>query len=98
MVYKTRKRYRWNAYQYKVSAETAGSVMEQIERERGSVDKESFLEASRPEDSPTHDLFEWDDSIITDMSEQLTQRLLLMNNGIISRAEMRQWYFGETES
>ena len=63
MVYKTRKRYRWNAYQYKVSAETAGSVMEQIERERGSVDKESFLEASRPEDSPTHDLFEWDDSI-----------------------------------
>ena len=41
--------------------------------------------------------FEWDDSIITDMSEQLTQRLLLMNNGVIGRSEMRQWYFGETE-
>lgn len=37
--------------------------MEQIEKERGSVTKETFLEASRPEDSPTHDLFEWDDSI-----------------------------------
>lgn len=48
---------------YKVSAETAGSVMEQIEKEQGSVTKETFLEASRPEDSPTHDLFEWDDSI-----------------------------------
>jgi A118 family predicted phage portal protein len=42
--------------------------------------------------------FEWDDSIITDMSEQLTQRLLLMNNGVISREELRQWYFGETEA
>ena len=63
MVYKTTKHYRWNALQYKVSAETAGSVMEQIEKERGSVTKETFLEASRPEDSPTHDLFEWDDSI-----------------------------------
>ena len=41
--------------------------------------------------------FEWDDSIITDMAEQLQQRLLLMNSGIISRAEMRQWYFGETK-
>ena len=41
--------------------------------------------------------FEWDDSIITDTAQQLQERLLLMNSGIISRAELRQWYFGETD-
>ena len=79
MVYKTKKHYRWNAYQYKVSAETAGSVMEQIERERGSVDKESFLEASRPEDSPTHAIFEWDDSVAAE-KYRLTQSAECIRN------------------
>lgn len=41
--------------------------------------------------------FEWDDSIITDTAQQLQERLLLMNSGIIGRSELRQWYFGETE-
>ena len=41
--------------------------------------------------------FEWDDSIITDREQQMSERLLLMNAGIISKQEMRQWYTGETE-
>lgn len=41
--------------------------------------------------------FEWDDSILTDVDAQLQQRLLLVNSGIISKAELRQWYLGETE-
>ena len=41
--------------------------------------------------------FEWDDSIITDTSAQLQERLLLMNSGIISRSELREWYLGETK-
>lgn len=47
---------------YKVPAQVAGEKMEQIIRDYGAVTKENFLEASRPEDSETHDLFEWDDS------------------------------------
>lgn len=40
--------------------------------------------------------FEWDDSIINDTSQQLQERLLLYNAGVYGKAEMRQWYFGET--
>lgn len=41
--------------------------------------------------------FEWDDSILTDRAQEMTERLELMSQGIISKAEMRQWYTGETE-
>ena len=42
--------------------------------------------------------FEWDDSIITDMTQQLNERMLFYNSGLMSAAEMRMWYLGETES
>ena len=42
--------------------------------------------------------FEWDDSIISDTSVQLQERLELHANGIVSKLEIRMWYFGETES
>ena len=41
--------------------------------------------------------FDWDDSIITDAAQQLGERLGLMSQGIMSKVELRQWYFGETE-
>ncbi len=42
--------------------------------------------------------FEWDDSILTDAEQQLNERLLLMNAEILSKAEIRQWYLGETKA
>ncbi len=42
--------------------------------------------------------FEWDDSVITDTGQQTQERLLLLNAGIISKAEFREWYFGETKA
>lgn len=42
--------------------------------------------------------FEWDDSIITDSTQQLQEHFELLAQGIISKAELRQWYFGETEA
>jgi len=41
--------------------------------------------------------FEWDDSIIVDVDEELNKRLTLMQNGLASKLETRMWYFGETE-
>lgn len=41
--------------------------------------------------------FEWDDSIIVDVNEELNKRLTLFQNGLTSKVEMRMWYFGETE-
>lgn len=41
--------------------------------------------------------FEWDDSILVDTDTELNQRLRLLEKGIISKLELRKWYFGETE-
>ena len=60
---------RKNDYEYRegwrpgVDANTVGGVMEEIEEKHGSVTSELFLEASRPENSPTHGVFEWDDGV-----------------------------------
>ena len=63
MVYKPKKKYEWwDGYGRVVDANTVGGVVEQLEEKNGKVTKEDFLEASRPEDSATHALFEWDDS------------------------------------
>lgn len=42
--------------------------------------------------------FEWDDSVLTDMGQQVQERLLLYNSGIIGKTEFREWYFGETQA
>ena len=60
MVYE--KKYSWRAGK-NVSAQVAGKVMEEIEERDGCVTKEAFLEASRPVNSPTHKLFEWNDGV-----------------------------------
>ena len=63
MVFQPKRTYSWNENfgGFKMDANIVGGVFEQIEDKEGSVTKENFLEASRPEESPTHSLFEWDD-------------------------------------
>ena len=41
--------------------------------------------------------FEWDDSILVDVDQELNKRLTLMQSGLMSKIELRQWYFGETK-
>lgn len=41
--------------------------------------------------------YEWDDSILVDVDQELGKRITLMQNGLASKVEVRQWYFGETE-
>ena len=41
--------------------------------------------------------FEWDDSIIVDVDTELSKQITLLQNGLTSKVEVRQWYFGETE-
>lgn len=57
------KQYSYLINKYKVSADVVGKTMEKIEKRDGKVTKESFLEESRPVDSPTHNMFEWNDTI-----------------------------------
>ena len=42
--------------------------------------------------------FEWDDSILTDRTQEMGERLELLSQGVIGKDEMRQWYTGETAS
>ena len=42
--------------------------------------------------------YEWDDSILVDVDTELGKRMTLMDKGIMSKEEVRQWYFGETET
>ena len=41
--------------------------------------------------------YQWDDSILVDIDEELNKKITLMQNGLMSKLEVRQWYFGETE-
>lgn len=64
MVFKPKRKYEWwDGYKRSVSADVVGGVVEQLEEKYGQVTRENFLEASRPDDSPTHALFEFDDSV-----------------------------------
>lgn len=56
-------KYSWRTPVAGCSAQAAGEMMEFLEKRDGEVTKEALLEASRPEDSPTHGAFEWDDSV-----------------------------------
>lgn len=63
MVFKP-KSYKWrDGTPYATSPDIVGGVIEEIETRDGEVTREAFLDASRPEDAPTHSMFEWDDSI-----------------------------------
>lgn len=64
---------------YKVPAQIAGEKIEEIIQDQGSVTKENFLEASRPADSVTHDLFEWDDSAAAE-KYRLHQSNMIINS------------------
>lgn len=55
--------YRNGAVSRGVSAQTVGEVFESIVNSGEELTSRSFLDASRPVDSPTHNIFEWDDSI-----------------------------------
>ena len=41
--------------------------------------------------------YEWDDSILNDSETELANRMTLLNAGLMSKKELRMWYFGETE-
>lgn len=42
--------------------------------------------------------FDWDDSILNDRDQQNQEKLMQLNAGIISKAEYRMWYYGETKA
>ena len=61
MLFQPKRSYTWGeGFKPNADANVVGAVCEQIEDEYGSVTKERFLEAARAEESPVHNLIEWD--------------------------------------
>ena len=58
------KKYSWKSgWSPSVKPDVVGKIFEEIEERDGEVTSQSLLDASRSEDSPTHGLFEWNDSV-----------------------------------
>lgn len=71
------KRYLWDRRTYSVKPEIVGKVFEELEEEFGEVTPDNFLEASTPEASPTHKLFEWNDSKAADLYRKGQSRKII---------------------
>lgn len=54
--------YRWGQVSYKISADVAGKVMEELAEGPG-LTAQNLVNVSRPESAPLHSCFEWDDSV-----------------------------------
>lgn len=69
--------YEWKpGSRFKVSANTAGAVCEQLEA-AGNLTAKSLLNASRPKDAPLHSEFEWDDSIAAERYREDQARCII---------------------
>lgn len=61
MVFENKYSYK-SGFNYKVSPQIVGEALAAL-GEKTEITAQTFLDASRDEDSPTHDLFEWDDAV-----------------------------------
>ena len=65
-------------FNFKVPAQVVGETLEEL-AQNGDLTSTRFLEASRPEDAPTHNLFEWNDSIAAERY-RLQQATIAINS------------------
>ena len=66
-----------NGFSFSVPAQIVGETLEKISQKE-TVTAESFLKESRPKESPTHSLFEWDDKIAAE-KYRLRQATTIIN-------------------
>ena len=64
------KKYSWNCYGGKFSAQMVGEQFEAIEKRDGKLTKAAVVDAARAEDSPMHGMFEWDDAVAGELYRQ----------------------------
>ena len=65
-------------FNFKVPAQVVGDTLEKL-AEEGAVTSKALLDASRPEDAPTHALFEWNDSLAAEQY-RLQQATVTINS------------------
>ena len=81
--------YKWKNFSYKTSADVAGEVCEELNRTVG-LTPENLVEASRPEDAPLHNEFEWDDRIAAEEFRRTQARLMICNLSIVLEEQKQE--------
>ena len=71
--------YKWKTYNYAVPAEVVGKHFEKIEKKQGTLTAQNVLESARPEKSPIHNLFEWDDQKAAEQYRLKQATMLICN-------------------
>ena len=81
--------YQWKTNYYKVDADVAGKVFEELESTVGLTAK-SVVEASRDKTAPLHDEFEWDDEVAGEFWREHQARRMICNLTITVETEDKQ--------
>ena len=69
--------YSWKSgSRYSVDANVVGSICEKLEDE-GNLNAKALVEVSRPEEAPTHKLFEWRDDVAAEKYREWQGRSVL---------------------
>ena len=76
--------YEWKTPLYKVSAQTAGEHIEELDATYGEVTPRILLEDSRPDDALLHPLYEWDDEKAAEKYRLHQSKNILGNLVIVS--------------
>lgn len=68
--------WRWNM---PADAETVGAELEKIQEEYGELTPTIVVDSARPDNSPMHKLFTWDDAVAGELHRQNEARFILRN-------------------
>ena len=66
-----------------VKAQTAGEELERISKEHGEITPPLVVDEARPEESPIHEVFEWDDEVAAEQHREQQARQLIRSIQVV---------------
>lgn len=97
MVYKW-KNPGYGVVDFNVEANVVGECLAEIEAMYGSISVDNFLEYSRPEDSKTHSLLEWEDSVAAELWRKKQAHVIITNIVIVEETPITKEVETEIEA
>lgn len=71
-------KYSWkDNFRANVNADTVGEVLDTLRKSETGLTAKAFVDISRPEESVTHKMFEWDDSIAAERFREQQARVII---------------------
>ncbi len=71
-------KYSWkDGFRANVNADTVGEILDTLRNSETGLTAKAFVDISRPEESETHKMFEWDDSIAAEKFREQQARVII---------------------